>query len=154
MKIKSKKKSFTLIEVLLSIFIISITSCVIGISIYKAISTYRFEKNCSRFIDKLLFIKKISFLQDLDIVMEITEKNKNLILEIFPQNRETIFFQKKILEKFPNLKMKFRKEKIKHLNFFFSKSGFFTPHGKFILYDKKRKKEVFLESIFFKDMKN
>ncbi|KPK33125.1 MAG: hypothetical protein AMS24_02080 [Chlamydiae bacterium SM23_39] len=159
--LKRKKiniKPFTLIEILISISILSMVSFIVGIKIEKCISKYRFERNYSKILRKFLFIKDISISNQCDLEIELKQKKRNLLITIGIDSDTGLFPNKKReKEKFSNLYFKFiGKKKIENfVKLFFSSTGNFYPKGKIILYNEKKKlfKEIDLNEIFLKEFK-
>ena len=153
--IQKRNRFFTLLEVILFIAIVSIVSTVIGISIGKGVSKYRLERECNRFYEKFFFIKKMAIANQCDLLVDITQKKKGILLEIGTSENGGIFPNKKReREYFSSISFKFIGDKKIEgsMRFFFYFTGDFYPKGKLRIYgggisSKKRFRDIDLEKI-------
>ena len=154
--IQKRNRFFTLLEVILFIAIVSIVSTVIGISIGKGVSKYRLEREVKRFYEKFFFIKKMAIANQCDLIVDITQKKKGVLLEIGTSENGGIFpNRKREKEYFSSIYFKFiGDKKIKNsVRLFFYSTGDFYPKGKLRIYgggisSKKRFRDIDLEKNF------
>ena len=68
-----KKKSFTLIELLLSLVVITLISSLLGVKILDLISKHQFRKSCAIFLECVRQMQVISLTHDMDSSIIITK---------------------------------------------------------------------------------
>jgi prepilin-type N-terminal cleavage/methylation domain-containing protein len=75
-----KKKAFTLIEVVISILVISLISSFLGVKILDLISKHQFKKSCTIFLECIRRMQVISLTHDMDSSITISKCGEEYLL--------------------------------------------------------------------------
>ena len=77
------KKSFTLVEILIVISLLILSSTFIGYGIIKGQTKYRFLKNVNLIADKIQFVQEMMFINNEDITLTLkpTEKGIKILIK-------------------------------------------------------------------------
>lgn len=91
-----KNKQFTLIELLITLAIISLLSSIFGINVYTFVQEYRFEQSCSSIATELFATGRIAHVQQGTVEIHFELSEKGLLLrrttdEAIPVDKQ--FFQ-------------------------------------------------------------
>ncbi len=137
------KKNFSLLEIIITIVIISIASTAVGIKIHKLIEKHRFESSCKRISAKISFAKQLSLTNQCDVFLAFAENADGLLvnLNFTPMERPSLKESVSHIHARLNLENSTKSDFV--INFF--SSGYISPQGKITLYDSKREKIINLK---------
>jgi Tfp pilus assembly protein FimT len=131
------KKFFTLLEILISISLLTILISIVSIKTKKAIDAYTFESNIKKISSYIEFSKKIAISHKADVILDLQQDNSYTILRISSYENTPIFNNmKNIEEKFKNLKFSFDKTNKKNLTITFTSTGYSFPDGEITFSNK------------------
>ena len=97
--LKIVKRSFTLLEIVIALILISTCSTVVGIKITKAVEKHRFYSNAKLIEDKLNFCQKIALSSQEDIYFSINSLKKGSEYFISKDENKGLLLKKKKLKK-------------------------------------------------------
>jgi len=131
------KRSFSLIEVIITIVIISMISTIVSISINKSLKYYRFKTNIKKIESYFEFAKKISYMQQTDVFFYLENKDKDILLTI-GTSKDGGFFknQKSIKDRIKNAHFLLKNQKSNSVEITFSSSGAIFPKEEIKICDK------------------
>lgn len=144
------KKSFTLLEIIITITILSFCFSFFGIKINALLYSHRYSNNLKKIESYIAFCKKVSETNQADISLKLFQKNKRIFLEIGTDEKVGIFENsKKISDIFDDITFTFNEKNIDNIEIIFSSNGEYYPKGKFVFFDKKAKwkDEIKIEKI-------
>jgi hypothetical protein len=89
-----KRRSFTLLEIIIAFTILAMSSTLIGVNLRNAIQKKKFTHEVSKFKETLLFYHKLSMTKKEDWTLVLKNFQKNTILECISEETS---FSKKII---------------------------------------------------------
>lgn len=139
-----EKRFFTLLEIIVTIVIISIASTAVGVKITHLVSKHRFESSCRRFIGKIAFAKQMALTNQSDVFLTISQENENVVLMIdFASGHLEKPFVKETL---PRLSVELQESKNDSKKISFSincfSSGYLFPKGNVRLFTRDGKEKL------------
>jgi hypothetical protein len=140
MKKKTTKKYFTLLEIILTITLLSICFSFIGIKINTVLYSYKFKDNIKKIDAYFEFCKKMAETNQADIYLKLSQNDKKTYLKIGTDEKMGFFEKtKKLDDVFNDFIFAFNKKNIDNVEIIFSSNGEVFPKGKFVFSDKKNK---------------
>ena len=140
MKLKIIKKYFTLLEIVISIAILSLCFSLIGMKTQKAIYKHRYENNIKQFNHYTQFCKKMALSNQADVYLNLKEQNENIEIEMGTSETEGFFKNmKKTKDILKDINFLVNEEMINSLEIVFTSNGCVIPKIKIALRDKNRK---------------
>jgi prepilin-type N-terminal cleavage/methylation domain-containing protein len=138
------KRFFTLLEIIVTIVIISIASTAVGVKITHLVSKHRFESSCRRVIGKIAFAKQMALTNQCDVFLTVSQDKENVVLMIdFASNHLEKPFIKEML---PRLFAELRESKndFKKNSFIINcfSSGYLSPKGNVRLFTRDGKEKL------------
>jgi hypothetical protein len=134
------KKSFTLLEIIITISLLTTCFSVIGIKINSALYSHKFKNNIKRIDDCFDFCKKMAKSNGADIYLKLFQKNMKIYIEIGTDQTMGFFEKgKKSKDQFDDMSFLFDDKNQDEMEIIFSSTGEVFPKGKFIFSDKKNK---------------
>jgi Tfp pilus assembly protein FimT len=134
------KKYFTLLELVITIALITICFSVIGINVSRSLYKHRYKNNLKKIDLYFGFCKKMAYFNQSDVHMKLSQDDKKICCEMGTD--ETMgFFEnsKKIEDAFDHMKFLFNKKKVDKLDVLFSSTGEVLPKGDLEFLDNKDK---------------
>lgn len=139
-------KHFTLLEIMITIFLIGIVASAVSINLNKALHKHHYENNIKKFDSYVEFSKKMAFSNQADIYMHLTQTETKIGIEIGTSSDMGFFKNiKKTQDSFNNMNFKFNGEKLEKLEIVFTSNGNILTQGKFEFMDVKEKIEKIVE---------
>jgi len=140
MKTKIIKKYFTLLEIVISIAILSLCFSLIGMKTQKAIYKHRYENNIKKLNHYAQFCKKMALSNQADVYLNLKEQNESIKLEIGTSETEGFFKNmKKTKDTLNDINFLVNKETVSSLEIVFTSNGCVMPEVQIELIDKNRK---------------
>jgi hypothetical protein len=141
-KIQIITKNFTLLEIVITIVLITTCLSFIGIKITDALYVQKYKNNLKKIDYYFAFSKKMAQTNQADIYLKIYQENMKTHLEIGTDEKMGFFLNsKKITDVLDDLVFTFNEKKIDNIEIVFSSSGNVFPKGKFVFLDRKNKFE-------------
>ncbi|NGX56985.1 MAG: hypothetical protein K1060chlam5_01241 [Candidatus Anoxychlamydiales bacterium] len=136
------KKYFFLIEILISITLVSIFLVLVSINVKKAVEDYKFDSNVKKITSYIDFSKKIASIHKSDVVATFFQDENSLTIKISSYENTPFFHNiRNLEEKFKNLNFSFNKRYDDKLLITFTSSGYYFPKGNIMIVQKKTNKE-------------
>jgi hypothetical protein len=145
-----KKRSISIIEILIIIFIISISSSVIGIKANRAIEKHHFSSSLKMILDKVIYCHKMASIINEDVFMSLHQDKSGSFLKIYLDDGKGLFLKEKPrIDFFKNIFFKVNKAKNKKINICFTTNGniLFNEKISFFTKNKKYYDEISMEDI-------
>jgi len=142
MKKTITKKYFTLLEVMVTIALLSICFSIVGIKIHEALYSHKYKNNIKTIESYFIFCRKMALSNQADIYLNFKQENEKIYCEMGTDEKVGFFKNtKKTKDIFDNMHFLFNDKKAETLEIVFSSSGEIFPKGVFKFCDKKQKFE-------------
>lgn len=143
---KKSKKSFTLLEVMIAIFIIAISASGVGYKLYSLLEKKRFSSDVERVISRLVSLHVLSQLNHQDLLLKSEKKEGKIIFFSFSSS-QNYYFQDPPLT-IDDAQFILNQNMTENLDFTFYSSGQIKPFGVLTIVRKEMKKEIVFSELF------
>ncbi|NGX48492.1 MAG: hypothetical protein K940chlam5_00077 [Candidatus Anoxychlamydiales bacterium] len=134
------KKPFTLLEIMVGMFLIGIIASVIGLNLNEALYKHRYENNKKKIDSYIEFCKKMAFANQADIYMQLSQDEKKIEIEIGTSSDMGFFKNiKKMHDSFNNMSFEFNGAGQDNLEIIFTSNGDILTKGELKFIDIKKK---------------
>lgn len=136
--IVGNKRAFTLLEVMICIFIITSVGSFVFFQIHKGTKKAYFSTSTKSMVNKLDFCKKMAFLHQADTYFRLYQTDKGILL--------TTGFEEKVFNRgqhlYKGLSFSYKGVKMEYLEIVFSSSGKMNPNAEFMLHQKNEQELI------------
>ncbi|MBN2480064.1 MAG: type II secretion system protein [Parachlamydiales bacterium] len=134
------KRNFTLLEIVLTIVIISLFSSLIFLKMNTALEGHKIKSDIKKIDSYFVMCKKMAYTHQADIYLTAINEKKGMTLEIGTDENMGLFEnQKKIKELLKNINFKFNNKIVDKVEIIFSSTGSILPKPNFQFFDKNSK---------------
>lgn len=145
---QKNRRSFTLLEIMISIFLLGVVSIYLSNRFYSYLEDYNFKKNISLVKSNILFCHNMAQTHQTDIFLWLTNNTKGLTLKMGTDKDRGIFFNENSIEKkLKKINFSFNDKDVKKLRIVFSSTGNFFPKGDILIYKNDKKEELSLSAL-------
>lgn len=145
-----KRRSFSLLEVVIGLSILAITGTIVAIKLNFA--SFKVDENIKKFNDICYFCRQMALTHQCDIFLDLEQDDKNGLKYTIKTDSIHGIFKTKALEKkcLENIFFTFNDESSSRLIISFYASGNISPLGKIVLFQKGHNPQATLD---LKDVK-